>query len=74
MLKNLVVSLCWVEDEQNNYTFLSFQAKLFQNKKQQKYFGNVNVKIIVMYCNSVLLMSSVWQHLMKPLVKKLSFL
>ena len=36
-------SLCWLEDEQNNYTFLSFQAKLFQNKKQQKYFGNVTV-------------------------------
>ena len=38
-------SLCWLEDEQNNY--LPFQAKLFQTKKQQKYFGTVKVIVII---------------------------
>ena len=32
-------SICWLDD----YNFHSFQSKLFQTKKQQKYFDNVTV-------------------------------
>ena len=42
-------SICWLDD----YNFHSFQSKLFQTKKQQKYFGNVTVIVnIVMNLSS----------------------
>ena len=64
-------SLCWLEGCTTTVPF--FQAKIFQIKKQQKYFElkcNCNFLLLC----SVLLMISVWQHLMKPMVKNLSFL
>ena len=36
----------------HNYTFLLFQAKLFQIKKQLKYFGIVIVNIVIILSSS----------------------
>ena len=49
--------------------FLSFQAKIFQTRKQQQYFGNVNVFEYLLLC-SVLLMISVWKPKTERILRK----